>query len=108
MNLTKEKCKKALNDIKMLGSINIPTQSLSIIEQLIEEYFDNPPLKCEELENMIRKPIWDNKYKKWFLLREIAIFSSTGEYELELIDKNGNNNIDDFEENRFYRKQVEE
>lgn len=38
--ITKEECLKALDDIKMLGGINIPLESLEIIERLIKEYFD--------------------------------------------------------------------
>lgn len=75
-------------------------------EELICGLLDNQPLTIDELDNMIREPIWDNKYKKWFLLREITTYCSTGVNELELIDNNGNRYMVEFEENRFYRKQM--
>lgn len=54
MSLTKEECEKALNDIKMLGGINIPVESLDTIEQLIKEHYnminvDEFSKKCEKL-----------------------------------------------------------
>lgn len=38
--MNKEECLKALDNIKMLGGINIPLESLETIENLIEEHFD--------------------------------------------------------------------
>lgn len=81
-------------------------EDLSNMRKLIHEHFDNPPLTFEELDNMIRKPIWDNKYKKWVLLREIIIRYS-GIKELELTSMNGTGKLVEFEDNRFYRKQVD-
>ena len=129
--LTKEECLKALDylckcacelaDLKLEDRQSHSQYEVSMLNKLIEEHFellgkykelksyydnldsclelvadslveclkelDNPPLKFEELEEMIDKPIWDNKKKEWFI-------------DFELHKK--------FEENRFYRKQVEE
>ena len=81
-----------------------------MLKQLIKEHFDNPPLKFEELEEMIGKPIWCNKLKKWFLLREVLILNS-GIKELDFVTLKYNRNEFDcyvcyFEENRFYKKQI--
>ena len=55
--LTKEECLEALTEIKMYGSINIPLYSLEVIENLIGEHFDNPPLKCEERVKFLEKQL---------------------------------------------------
>ena len=48
--LTKEECLETLTEIKMYGSISIPLYSVEVIENLIDEHFDNPPLEWEELK----------------------------------------------------------
>lgn len=55
--LTKEECEEALTEIKMYGSINIPLYSLEVIENLIDEHFDNPPLKWEERVKFLEKQL---------------------------------------------------
>lgn len=65
-----------------------------VLQGFIEEHFDNPPLKFEELE--IGQPYWDNKDKLWCIYADYHVF--------DYIDGFGS----EFEENRFYRKQVEE
>lgn len=78
--------------------------------KLIEEYFDNPPLKFEELEEDMW--VWDrrdNKYVHIYMTRIyeydtgcffkgqklLRIYCDSGWYDTEFV------------ENRFYRKQVE-
>ncbi|MDD3122658.1 MAG: hypothetical protein PHC62_03960 [Candidatus Izemoplasmatales bacterium] len=53
--LSKKQCLEALDDIKFLGSINIPISSIEIIEELINEHFDNQPLKFEELNENVEQ-----------------------------------------------------
>lgn len=102
--LTKEECLEALTEIKMYGSINIPLYSLEVIENLIGEHFSNPPLKWDELNKGY--PIYDND--------EIVcgwkfIYMIDKEYkQLLLIDEEGNVDWVNYEENRFYRKEVQE
>ena len=47
--LTKEECREALTEIKMYGGINIPLYSLEVIENLIDEHFENSSTEVEEL-----------------------------------------------------------
>lgn len=74
----------------------------NLLTLLIMEYFDNPPLKFEELNKGY--PIYDND--------EIVcgwkfIYMIDKEYkQLLLIDEEGNVNWVNYEENRFYRKEV--
>lgn len=82
-------------------------EKYNLIKQLIEEHFDNPPLKFEELkENMW---VWDNNWNQYFEICEI--YPQTKEFDV-LIHQNRINKLRyepmKFEENRFYRKQVEE
>lgn len=99
MKLTKEEC------IKALQTMDYPTDEWDIIEQLINEHFDNPPLKFEELKELAfaekQTWVWDNKNKMYcivgsFLNRDVVIHT-THEWIYE----------SSYEENRFYRKQVE-
>lgn len=78
------------------------------LSELVEAYFDNQPLKFEELCNLIQNdrnycfiPIWDNKFKCWRLLRN-ALHTQEG---LKLIFQECKNVYFKYEENRFYRKQ---
>lgn len=73
---------------------------------------DNPPLKFEELE--VGKPYWDNLKECWFIVTE---YDPTSYYKYKEInwylDKNDacyleNIYENEFDENRYYRKQVEE
>lgn len=94
-------------------------EKYNLIKQLINEHFSNPPLKFEEIES--GKPIWDNKNKEWLLVNNALtlIYSSKLEVKdnVKLIKvgykgRKNHYNVEqceiDFEENRFYRKQVEE
>lgn len=63
-------------------------KALLLIEQLIKEHFDNPPLKLEELKEGMW--VWDNVEKEFIKVK----FT-----EAVCIE---------FDPNRFYRKQVEE
>lgn len=72
--------------------------------ELIDKYFDNPPLKFEELK--VDDWVWDNKYKYYGQIYETKKLSNGTS---RIICYNDMSNFDfEFEENRFYRKQVEE
>ena len=112
MKLTKEQCENALDNI--LCNIGVARsdyrtsgkakEDYHTIKSLIEEHFSNPPLKFEELNKSY--PIYDND--------EIVcgwkfIYMIDKEYkQLLLIDEEGNVNWVNYEENRFYRKEVQE
>lgn len=116
MMLTKEKCEEALRDIEFnlpISYINSEyglfgrcayVNQIEILKNLIYERFDNPPLKFEELNKGY--PIYDND--------EIVcgwkfIYMIDKEYkQLLLIDEEGNVDWANYEENRFYRKEVQE
>lgn len=68
------------------------------IMQLIENHFDNPPLKFEELE--VGKVYWDKKYNQWCLMIMVCKYPHTKYFDGTISDAK-------FEEDRFYRKQVE-
>lgn len=76
----------------------------NLLTLLIMEHFDNPPLKFDELNKGY--PIYDND--------EIVcgwkfIYMIDKEYkQLLLIDEEGNVDWVNYEENRFYRKEVQE
>lgn len=113
--LTKEKCENALTELeyslceleetKTGVVVNcLFDENLETIKQLIEEHFSNPPLKFDELNKSY--PIYDND--------EIVcgwkfIYMIDKEYkQLLLIDEEGNVDWVNYEENRFYRKEVQE
>lgn len=101
--LTKEGCLKALGYLEKLEHEKDQCDEKStVLNQLIFEHFDNPPLKWEELNKGY--PIYDND--------EIVcgwkfIYMIDKEYkQLLLIDEEGNVDWVNYEENRFYRKEV--
>ena len=68
------------------------------IMQLIENHFDNSPLSFDDLE--VGMWVWDNKRKEWCVLAAFWKDALNRYYVSGLSDS-------PFEENRFYRKQVE-
>lgn len=75
-------------------------QAVFTLEQLINEHFDNPPLKFEDLHDEMW--IWDNKYKEYCYIGFIA-----GKFlHRKYIDNCESDS--EFEENRFYRYEVKE
>jgi hypothetical protein len=107
--LTKKKCKEALEqlDLNCWGceyacdmSDDKPCVLKEIIGKLIDEHFDNPPLKFEELEEGM--VVWDNLEKNYIEICD----SFNGQ---KIYYKFGINipYIFMFQENRFYRRQVE-
>ena len=68
------------------------------IEQLINEHFENPPLKFEELKE--EQWYWDNKNKRYFKIHKL----DRDNKEIDAYDFWGLG----FEENRFYRYEVKE
>lgn len=105
MTSNKEECLKALNNLSRYANIgrakhgaggcvvdNFVSNNEAVIYNLICDHFDNPPLKFEELE--LEKPYWDNKDKLWCIYADYHVFYYIDGYGSE------------FEENRFYRKEV--
>lgn len=115
MKLTKEECKEALSEIedslceleetKTGIVVNcLFDENLETIKQLIEEHFSNPPLEWEELNKGY--PIYDNDLTVYGWK---FIYMIDKEYkQLLLIDEEGNVYWVNYEENRFYRKEVQE
>lgn len=98
--MTKEVCYKALNQLQAYASKNGGKfeQEHEILSKLIKQHFDNPPLKFEELE--VGKVYWDKKYNQWCLMIMVCKYPHTKYFDGTISDAK-------FEENRFYRKQVE-
>lgn len=118
MKLTENECSEALTRLLRPYFAKVSVQDVyhsinkghsieddsNLLTLLIQEHFDNPPLKFEELNKGY--PIYDND--------EIVcgwkfIYMIDKEYkQLLLIDEEGNVNWVNYEENRFYRKEVQE
>lgn len=104
--LTKEECLKALRYItdlyeelyitrlKESGNHIDDTKEYWLLEELINEHFSNKPLDFEELKEDMW--VWDNKRKEWCKFLCCCVFEYLDGYD------------DEFEENRYYRKQVKE
>ena len=107
--MNKEECLEALNYFYEEVSIDeyntkLDDKNYQILEKLIDEHFDNPPLKFDELEEEMW--VWDNKEKMYIKSCNNFDTEENGKgirvqmgFDLVRIK---------FEENRFYRKQVEE
>jgi hypothetical protein len=120
--LTKEECLEAVEYLKRVfyqDSAYAPIvyyyedgsdykKMVDVLQQLINEHFDNPPLKFEELKDGMW--VWDNKRKYY-----VKIFDTHEEdraTEIVIIDQEiGYEKVitlGKFEENRFYRHEVKE
>ena len=112
--LTKEECLEALNEIYSLAipcreevyehRSNYLKQRYDLIKELIDEYFDNPPLKFEELkEGMlvfdIKRKSWIEIDKTWEGIKQFVVCWIIG-WDLQ--------QTFEYEPNRFYRKEVQE
>ncbi len=97
--LTKEKCENALIN---LCSSNSKVQDRHVFKDLIEEHFYNPPLKFEELK--LGMWVWDSNDNKYNKIIEI----NNDKIGFYYITNSSTRFTCTFEENRFYRKEVEE
>ena len=98
--LTKAKCVFALAGLYSAADGEHDEENKDVLSQLIDEHFDNPPLKFEELkENMW---VWDNKYKEYIYI-EGGFGEHCFEYRCAI-----SNSVRRFEENRFYEREVKE
>lgn len=120
MKLTKEECEKALSVLKeqhdylsfMLHS-NYPysIEMIKIVqscfEQLINEHFDNPPLKFEELKEGMW--VWDNVKNEYMPIDNVNKTNRCFNEVTYCSDIWGDEDYDyiKFEENRFYRREVQ-
>ena len=118
--LTKEECREALEHIKTLRGSNyggyysgfnnsaLPfDEDINVMQELIHEHFDNPPLTLDELYEFVKQdtdyhylPVWDNKFGgQWFVLENI---------NGNKLKFKGYDHPIEFEEGRYYRKEVQE
>jgi len=106
--MTKEECKQALETVLDYWKDGSPDgvvkcdEVYEIIERLIKEHFDNPPLKFEEL-----KPgmwVWENECKVF--VKIYNTFMDDGK-EMVCFRYAGTGLKLRFRENRFYRRQKE-
>lgn len=124
--ITKEECLEAYEKLKydhylitedddgnLIHINNLYKNELNLFKHLINEHFDNPPLKFEDLK--VGMWVWDNEIKTYYQIKAKYIISVGGYKVLEIITSNFINekwiyrtSHIYFEENRFYRKQVEE
>lgn len=108
--LTKEECLKALRGLEMLeraenfekwGGQVAPLIKCDIIEQLINEHFDNPSLEFLDIEE--GDWIWNNASKEYIKVLNRYVHQGKG----MLVVKNHLRNHPEeirFVEGRFYRK----
>lgn len=98
--MNKEICLTALSKLRRLEyEENQCDEYSTVINELIYEHFHNPPLKFEELKEGMW--VWDNKRKEWCVL---------GSFWKDALNRYYVGGLSDspWEQNRFYRKQVEE
>lgn len=110
--LTKEECEKAFDHFEKCywdqdnsyGAMNGVRKDLDILNKLIYEHFDNPPLKFEELkEGMF---VWDNKHHTYIKIDRIWESYNKTIYFYAIGWECCENT--EYEPNRFYRKEVQE
>lgn len=112
--MNKEECLKALEKIEndeyliaeddegdLIHIVNLYKNELKTLRYLIHEYFDNPSLKFEELKE---SEVYWHVYYGWIMIESIH------DYECIVITTLGGAGYEtlQFEEDCFYKKQVEE
>ena len=110
--LTKENCESALEEYDFRSERPLPYE-YSLLRRLINEHFDNPPLKWEELKEGMW--VWDNKYEQYIKIRRVrkgrCFVGYYPNFEVNPETDELCENLQGiffFEENRYFRKQVEE
>ena len=107
--MNEKECRNALEKIykvcdKLVLEHNLFENEYKILNNLIKEHFDNPPLKFEDLKEEIW--VWDNKEKTYI--------KSCNNYDTKEYGKGIRVQIGfdlvriNYEENRYYRKQVKD
>lgn len=111
--LTKEECLEALRDIEFnLPKLYINSEyglfgrcayvnQIEILKNLIYEHFSNPPLKFEELQE---RETYYHIYYGWISIRSISDCECI---LINTLNSDGYKQIE-FEEDCFYRKEVQE
>ncbi|MCR0424292.1 hypothetical protein MKA34_03700 [[Clostridium] innocuum] len=106
--MTKDEYLYALASVKMDGDY-CDEKQYSDLQKLIEEHFDNPPLKFEDLHEGMW--VWDDKNKIYNLIYEKRINCAKEkeiEFQWEMPDRECQNFMTDvYEENRFYCREVQ-
>lgn len=98
---TKDECVKALHALYFSDwSDDRGDEFYDVLLELINEHFDNPPLKPEEIKEGMW--VWDNFHKVY-----TYVFAVDIAYESDEIIVTEDDYVP-FEPNRFYRKQVKE
>lgn len=113
--LTKEECEEALDHFEKCywdqdnsyGAMNGVRKDLDILNKLIHEHFDNPPLKLDEIKKGMwvwingkhREKVYGIGYDKVWNCNLVYICEHGTDYYGETYP---------YEPNRFYRKEVQE
>ena len=104
--MNRKECEYAVCGLGRLIEICYWDESIQyqeILMELIKEHFDNPPLKLDEIEPKMW--VWDNLVKKYYQITSIDEINNVHIYHTSWLDGIFPAKYD---EDRFYRKQVEE
>jgi len=110
--LTEKECREALKDLynsiceleeikSGVETTCVFDDSLDCFKELIDQHFDNPPLKFEELQE---RETYYHIYYGWISIRSISDCECI---LINTLNSDGYKQIE-FEEDCFYRKQVKE
>ena len=112
--LTKEECEKSYANLSVIRELlninclltNTYDKSMATFAMLIDEHFDNQPLKFENLHDFM--PVFDVTTGFWIMITSVINRNSFGGYVFDKKDVTLYFNLFTFEENRFYRYEVKE
>ena len=103
MKLTKEECELALEEYDFRSERPLPHE-YRVLRQLINEYFDNPPLEFEEIEE--GKWYWDNHCKEYFRIDKIH--KELQSLNINIDEEDGVCEVKYYEKDRFYHREVKD
>lgn len=114
MKLTKKECEIAVNSISNFINENCDSDDvctmhdlknkLNTIDELINEYFDNPPLKLKELHEGMW--VWLDEHKRYYKIKEL--FAMHKSNYVRLYDDRGDDFFTKYDHTKFYLSEVKE
>ena len=114
--LTKEECEKALDRVARFCSWFSPYKcperikfknELDILDKLIEQHFDNPPLSLNEVRQFWHEgiPVWDTELEEYVQIYDVIGNEENGLVSVEQFFFESIS-VYQYHSKRFYRKEV--
>lgn len=110
--LTEKECRNALSDLKnqledILGEESENVESVNVLNQLMDEHFENPPLSLNEVRQFWHEgiPVWDTELEEYVQIHDVIGNEENGLVSVEQFFFESIS-VYQYHSKRFYRKEV--